>query len=157
MEGELSSSSPEKAHTRAYRALYVTENCQTGCCIIVCPRQISDPPVTIFSPNSVLSASLYSLDSLSTSHIIQLSNVHNSTLVDYANAVALCMVRHRLPGDIITGASSGSNFLLYSPVHGTIRLASIEAGEKGAIEDRLRDECIAKYNEMVAQIELSRS
>lgn len=140
----------DQKQSRLHSVLYVAENTKIFCTIKLSQRTGSDPSVIVHSPDSRVPSALYRIESLSTTHTIQVSSIQNASYVDYVNAIALCLLKSGIQTDIITGASEGSSYMFYCAASDTIRLSYIEGSEQTEIMSRLRDKCTAELERIKA-------
>ena len=132
--------------TRTFSAFYTTEHSEVFCTITVSQRQASDARVNVHSPGAVLPPAIYQMDSLSTVHTIQVVDINNGSLVDYANAVALCMASNGIPGEIIVGARHASSTLLYAPEQEAVKLLVLDGDGAADTMAVLREKCMERCN-----------
>lgn len=141
----------ESALKSAYTlfALYETPKSKALCTITLSQRLGASPSVVVHSPGFIIGNSLYQIDSLSTTHTIQVCDIHNAGYVDYINAIALCMMRGKIPIDIVVAEQDGCDYMLYSPASDRVCSSCITAPDK---LDILKSKCISKFDELKGKL-----
>lgn len=132
---------------RTFTELYKTDNSVTLCTITIAQRFTSDPFIIVKSPDSVIDSAFYrennkygvKSDSLSTMYIIDVSDISNSSFVDYINAIALCVRNNNLDINMIVAATNGVDIILYRPVDDSICYSIISNSET---LETLKDKCL---------------
>lgn len=123
--------------------------------IVICSLSLSQkigntvPSLQILSPDSIVNESMFGITSQNTSHQIVVHSVKNGSYVDYINSIAMCFIKARIPCDVLTAASIGDNSMVYSITKNVVIRACIVDTHDSSMVDRLVDESIRKYNELM--------
>lgn len=131
--------------------LYQSDQMKTICSIKFAQRGSSEPGVSIYSPNEIISPSLYKFKSSSTTMNIFISPIQSPTYCDYINSIALCMMRSGLDYDYLIGYSEGESILLFSPVNNKISFLYLMNNDVSL--EYLKSKCIEIYNKLISQVD----
>lgn len=131
----------------------IYENCGA---IVICSLKLTqrtgtDPSVLITSPQNILRSSLVKLDSPTTKHHFLVQSVRGGSYVDYVNSIAMCVLKARVPCDVLVGAMEGESILVYSPQQEKVEYF---CGSGDTMLDRLRDKCIARYRKIQDDVDV---
>lgn len=138
-----------------------TETSKTLCTVTISQRMGTDPPIVVYSPDSVVGAEFYgpregaaddTSGSLNTMRTIQVCDIKNSSYVDYINAIAMCYIKNNFNDHIIVAESIGDNVMAYSPMNDCVYLTYLVATNQQEMAGLLKDKCIAKFNHMKSNL-----
>lgn len=136
----------------ALPGFYKTDHSKTVCMLVVNECNNGEPYGIIISPGRIVQPDFYKFDLPLFSWVMECMEVENSSLVDYINAIAMCMIQWNITPNIYVGAELGDEYIIYCPANDTVYESFFTTTNNSDLLEALKAECIVKLQDLRAEI-----
>ncbi|KAI4292182.1 hypothetical protein PAPHI01_1456 [Pancytospora philotis] len=137
-----------------YNAFYDTPSAKAFCSLTVTDAAGAAAGVTIHSPDSVVRPSLYPLKAPTYCCSVEVVGLEGCGLVDYVNAVAMCMLQWNATKNVLVAAANEAGYIVYCPEDDTVHESFFRDFSSYDALPALKAECVKVLGEIQAAVNM---